>query len=96
MLTNIEESDVQLYIDHLHYFFSVQSPNNIKNLTEEEKIRLFLLLHENADLFSKIILPSTSSFLQYILGEKTEEQVTSENDIEFVQAYKLWKQSQTQ
>jgi hypothetical protein len=94
MLTNIEESDIPLYIDHVHYFFSVQSANNVKDLSEEERYRLFAILDQNADIFSKILLPSTSSVLRYILGEITEEQVISANDIEFVQAFKLWKQNQ--
>jgi hypothetical protein len=95
MLTNIPESDVNLYIDHIHYFFAVQSANNVKGLSVDEMNRFFSILDQNADIFTKILLPSSSSVLKFILGEITEEQLTSPNDIEFVEAYKSWKQNQT-
>jgi hypothetical protein len=96
LLENIDEEELELYKNHIHCYFSVQMVIMIlSKLNAEELNTFFSLVEENATIFSKVILPTTSSILKYVLSEITEEQIETISEKEFVEKYKLWKQSQT-
>ena len=46
--------DVELYTEHMDYYFDVQVNATVQNFTDEEKDEMFHMFHEHSDIIKKM------------------------------------------
>ena len=59
--------DSELYLEHVDYYFDTQLASNIMALSEHDKDRMYEMLTEYADVFSKAFGPKIP-LVEHILG----------------------------
>jgi c-di-AMP phosphodiesterase-like protein len=93
MITNIEQSDVQSYVEHVEYFLNFQMLGAILNLPTEQKNRFFSMLEQNADLFLEMFSMHESFVLKHVLGETVDFSQLAPQIQQFLNEYDDWKES---
>jgi len=83
----VENTD--LYREHIVHYFDTQLGNDIINLSPENKIRLFQMLTDYADILETIFHPSIP-ILEHILNKRTAS-VDHNHECEIICQYEQWK-----
>jgi hypothetical protein len=97
--------DVELYTEHMDYYFDVQVSETAKNFTEEEKDEMFHMFHEHSDIIKKL-LHVKIPLVEYVLGNPwPPEEIINDPKFEHLQireynswminAYEEWKTSKS-
>jgi hypothetical protein len=95
--------DVNLYTEHMDYYFDVQLNETMKNFTEDELQQMFQLFHDYAGLIKKMI-HAKIPLVEYILGNPwPPEEILNDPKFEHLQIkdynhwmiehYEEWKKS---
>ena len=95
--------DVELYTEHMDYYFDVQINQTAKEFTDEEKDEMFHMFHEHSDIIKKLI-HAKIPLVEYVLGNPWPPKEVLEDpkyahikvrdyDCWLIGAYEEWKKS---
>lgn len=95
--------DVELYTEHMDYYFDVQVNETAKNFTPEEQDEMFHLFHEHSNILKKMF-HAKIPLVEHVLGNPwPPEEIINDPRHEHLQirdyncwmieAYEEWKKS---
>lgn len=91
--------DIELYRDHVKYYFDTQMNSDILNLPQAEKERFFQMMTDYADIF-EMIFHKGIPIIEHILEKRWEaanndphEGIDWDHECEIINQYEQWKQN---
>jgi hypothetical protein len=97
---NIKPEEAEMYRDFVVHYFDNQMNRDILMLPETDKVRMFQMLQDYADVLEKIFHPGIP-ILEHILGKrwaaanaKPHAGINYDYDCEIIRQYDAWKAAQ--
>jgi hypothetical protein len=93
----MEIKNIDLYWNHVRYFFDTQLNNDIMNLPQEEKYRIFQMFHDYSDILEKLFHPGID-IIEHVLDKRWHAATTNPHpginwdyECPIINEYEQWK-----